>query len=74
MSDLPIADLFAPLAWIFLVLLAANLLLFVVLVLHRENWSFFQRRRARIRARLAPLVERLVRGDDPGAPSRSFAL
>jgi HEAT repeat protein len=65
MPDFPIPDVFEPLGWIFLGLLAVNVLLFILLVVLREQWSLHERRRARIRARLAPIVERVVRGDDP---------
>jgi HEAT repeat protein len=65
MPDFPIRDVFAPLGWIFLGLLAINALLFLVLVLMREKWVFYRRRRQRVRAQLAPSVERLVSDDDP---------
>jgi HEAT repeat protein len=65
MPDFPIRDVFAPLGWIVLVLFAANVVLFALLVVLRENWVFFRRRRDRIRARLAPVVERLVSAIDP---------
>jgi hypothetical protein len=67
MPDFPIRDVFAPLGWIFLVLLGINAALFVMLVFLREKWTFIRRRREKIRARLAPSVERLVGGADPNA-------
>jgi HEAT repeat protein len=63
--DFPVRDVFAPLGWIFVLLLAADLLLFVVLVALREHWLFYERRRAPIRERLEPVVARLVDGRDP---------
>ena len=39
MPDFPFLDVFAPLGWIFLVLLAINAGLFVVLVVLREKWT-----------------------------------
>lgn len=65
MPDFPINDLFAPVGWIFVALLAGNLLLFAALVVLREQWAFHARRRERIGARLEPLVERLLVSDDP---------
>ena len=65
MLDFPINDVYAPVGWIFVVLLAANLALFVALVVLREQWVLLARRRERIRARLAPVVERLLASDDP---------
>jgi HEAT repeat protein len=65
MPDFPIRDVFAPLGWIFLALLAVNAVLFVLLVVLREKWTFYRRRRERIRAQLTPSVERLVSGSDP---------
>ena len=67
MPDFPIRDVFAPLGWIFVVLLGVNAVLFFVLVFLREKWVFFRRRRERVRARLTPVVERLVSGADPDA-------
>lgn len=64
MPDFPIRDVFAPLGWVFLVLLTANLVLFVLLLVLREKWRLFSRRRERIRERLAPILERLVSGAD----------
>jgi HEAT repeat protein len=63
--DFPIRDVFAPLGWIFLVLLGANLVLFVVLVGLREHWLRHERKRAPTRERLEPAIERLVEGRDP---------
>jgi HEAT repeat protein len=63
--DLPGQDLFEPFGWIFLVLLALNALLFVLLVVLREQWSFLMRRRRRIGARLAPFIEQLGSEGDP---------
>jgi HEAT repeat protein len=65
MPDFPIRDVFEPLGWVFLALLAVNLLLFLLLVFLREKWTFYRRRRERIRGRLLPAAERLVSGDDP---------
>ena len=65
MPDFPVRDVFDPLGWIFLVLLAANVVLFIVLVVLREHWVFYERRRAPIRERLEPVIERLVEGRDP---------
>ena len=65
MPDFPVRDVFDPLGWAFLVLLVANLVLFIVLVVLRENWVFYERRRAPIRERLEPVIERLVEGRDP---------
>jgi HEAT repeat protein len=58
-------EVFRPFGWIFLVLLAANVVLFALLVLLREQWAFLARRRKRVRSRLAPLYEPLVDGSDP---------
>jgi HEAT repeat protein len=63
--DFPINDVLAPVGWIFLALLAVNLLLFAALVVLREEWSFHVRRRERIRARLGPVVERHLTSGDP---------
>ena len=65
MPDFPIRDVFAPLGWIFLVLLAVNAVLFILLVLLREKWVLYRRRRERVRSRLTPSVERVVSGSDP---------
>jgi HEAT repeats len=65
MPDFPIRDVFAPLGWIFLALLAVNAMLFLLLVFLREKWTFRRRRRERIRRRLTPAVQRLVSGGDP---------
>lgn len=65
MPDFPVRDVFGPLGWIFLVLLAANLVFFVLLVALREHWLFYERRRLPIRERLEPVVKRLVEGRDP---------
>jgi HEAT repeat protein len=65
MPDFPIRDVFEPLGWVFLALLAVNLLLFLLLVFLREKWTFYRRRRERIRGRLLPAAERLVSGGDP---------
>jgi HEAT repeats len=62
---LPLGDVFAHLRWIFVALLALNILLFLLLVALRENWAFFERRRARVRARLEPVVGQIVHSDDP---------
>ena len=64
MPDFPIRDVFEPVGWIFLLLLVINLLLFSLLVGLREQWTFFRHRRARVRDRLLPVVERVVQGDD----------
>jgi len=64
-SDLPLEGLFEPFSWAFLVLLGANLVMFASLVVLREQWVLHSRRRARIRARLAPIVEGLLDSDDP---------
>jgi hypothetical protein len=63
--DFPIRGVFAPLGWIFVVLLGANLLLFAVLVGLREHWRRHERRREPIREQLEPVIERLVEGRDP---------
>ncbi len=63
MPDFPINDVLAPVGWIFLALLAANLLLFAALVVLREQWAFHARRRERIRSQLEPFLERLLTGD-----------
>jgi hypothetical protein len=63
--DFPVRDVFDPLGWIFLVLLAANLVLFILLVGLREHWVLYERRRAPIRERLEPVIRRLVEGRDP---------
>jgi HEAT repeat protein len=65
MPDFPIRDVFAPLGWIFLALLAVNAVLFVLLVVLREKWIFYRRRRERIRARLTPSFELLLSRSDP---------
>lgn len=65
MPDFPIRDVFAPLGWIFVALLAINAVLFLLVVFLREKWTLFRRRRERVRARLAPTVERLVKDGDP---------
>jgi hypothetical protein len=62
--DFPVRDVFDPLGWTFLVLLAANLVLFILLVALREHWVLYERRRAPIRERLEPVIERLVEGRD----------
>jgi len=63
--DFPVRDVFAPLGWTFLVLLAANVVFFVLLVGLREHWLLYERRRPPIRERLEPVVKRLVEGRDP---------
>jgi HEAT repeat protein len=63
-ASFPVRDVFEPLGWVFVALLALNLLLFVVLVVLRENWAFFQRRRAAVNAGLSPILERLVQDGD----------
>lgn len=65
MPDFPVRDVFGPLGWTFLVLLAANLVFFVLLVGLREHWLLYERKRAPIRERLEPVVKRLVEGRDP---------
>jgi HEAT repeat protein len=65
MPDFPIHDVFAPLGWIFLVLLAVNIVLLLLLVLLREKWRLYRRRAEQTRARLTPLLERLVSRSDP---------
>lgn len=62
MPDFPVNDVLAPVGWVFLVLLAANLILFAALVVLREQWVFHARRRERIRTRLQPVLERLTTG------------
>jgi HEAT repeat protein len=62
--DLPGQDLPEALGWILLVLLTANVLLFVSLVFLRERWIRRQHAWARIRDRLEPLVDRLISGVD----------
>lgn len=74
MPDFPLNEVLAPVGWIFLALLAANLLLFVVLVALREQWSFYVRRRERIRARLAPVVQRHLASGDPGVAAEQLRL
>lgn len=64
MPDFPVRDVFAPLGWIFVVLLGANLVLYLVLIGLREHWVLFERRRETLRKRLAPVIERLVEGQD----------
>ena len=64
-SDLPLDGLFEPFGWIFLVLLGANLAMFLGLIVVRENWVLQRRHRERIRVRLEPVVERLKTSDDP---------
>jgi HEAT repeat protein len=64
-SDFPTNDVLAPVAWIFLALLAANVVLFAALVVLREQWTFHARRRERVRARLAPVVQRVLASGDP---------
>jgi HEAT repeat protein len=63
-ASFPVRDVFEPLGWIFVALLALNVLLLVVLVVLRENWAFFQRRRAAVNAGLSPILERLVQDGD----------
>jgi HEAT repeat protein len=62
--DFPINDVLAPVGWIFVALLAANVVLFVALVVLREQWVFYARRRERIRARLEPAVAQLLESGD----------
>ena len=64
MTDFPIQDVFAPLGWIFVVLLAANVVLYAFLIGLHEKWWVYRHRREHIRERLAPIVERLVSGAD----------
>jgi hypothetical protein len=47
--DFPINDVLAPVGWIFLALLALNLVLFAALVVLREQWSLLAYRREKIR-------------------------
>jgi HEAT repeat protein len=62
--DFPIRDVFGPLGWTFVGLLGANLLFFIVLIALREHWLLYERRRAKIREGLEPVIERLVEGRD----------
>jgi HEAT repeat protein len=62
--DFPINDVLAPVGWIFVALLAANLVLFLALVVLREQWVFHARRRQRISERLGP-VEGLLTSGNP---------
>jgi hypothetical protein len=50
--------------WVFWVLLAANVVLFLALVGLREQWAMFARRRERVRVSLAPIIDRMTAGDD----------
>jgi HEAT repeat protein len=62
--DFPFRTVFGPVGWIFLVLLLANVILFFVIVGLREHWVFYERRRAKIRERIGPVIHRLVEGRD----------
>lgn len=73
MPDFPVRDVFDPLGWILVVLLVANLVLYALLVALRENWVLYERRRATLRKRLAPVIERLVEGRDREATTAELA-
>lgn len=64
-SVLAFLQVFQPLGWIFIGLLAANVALFALLVALREQWAYLRRRRERVRDRLRPVFERLASGADP---------
>jgi HEAT repeat protein len=63
-SDLPLREAFEPVEWILAGLLAVNLVLFAAIVVQREQWVLHERLRARIRERLAPMIERLLEASD----------
>jgi HEAT repeat protein len=64
-SDLPLSDVLEPFAWVFVGLLALNVLLFAAVVVQREQWVLHLRVRERIGERLAPVTARLLDSEDP---------
>ena len=57
--------MFELVGWTFVGLLVANLGLFAAIVMQREQWVLHRRVRERVGERLAPVIGRLLDGEDP---------
>lgn len=63
---MPLQGLFETVWWVVLGLTAVNFALFAAIVVQREQWVVHRRLRERIARRIAPVVDRLLHGDDIG--------
>jgi HEAT repeat protein len=71
-SELPLEGLFGPVGVAVLTLFAANALVFVSLIVLRENWALRRRQRERVRPQMEEVVARLLADDDPERATEEF--